>query len=241
MKYSSKTPMLGNRKQKVGKVIKSLLEKNQKVGKYNQYLTRLSSQDIIRAIKKCIKGNTKHAFAIRFNFDNLVEYYHESFPFVLFLTNKQINNYEYYEDFEEKYDLVMSNTQFHKTCFATILLNRDIHYYAKYEVLPPPPKIKRITPLLATEMKNLINFDEEPVKEDLIPSKTKPIKEDLIPSKTKPIKEDLIPSKTNKTQKTIQEIMEKKFKRFYQITISKIHQKTKFRKNKKRSTSRISK
>ena len=202
MKYSSKTPMLGNRRQKVGKVIKSLLEKNQKVGKYNQYLTRLSSQDIIRVIKKCIKGNTKHAFAIRFNFDNLVEYYHESFPFVLFLTNKQINNYEYYEDFEEKYDLVMSNTQFHKTCFATILLNRDIHYYAKYEVLPPPPKIKRITPLLAIEMKNLINFDEEPVKED------------LILSKTKPIKEDLIPSKTNKTQKTIQEIMEKNLKDF---------------------------
>ena len=30
MKYSSKTPMLENRKQKVGKVIKSLLEEKKK-------------------------------------------------------------------------------------------------------------------------------------------------------------------------------------------------------------------
>lgn len=47
---------------------------------------------------------------------------------------------------KEKYELVMSNTQFHKTCFATILLNRDIYHYTKYGVLPPPPKIKRNPP-----------------------------------------------------------------------------------------------
>lgn len=47
---------------------------------------------------------------------------------------------------KEKYELVMSNTQFHKTCFATILLNRDIYHYTKYGVLPPSPKIKRNPP-----------------------------------------------------------------------------------------------
>lgn len=83
----------------------------------------------------------------------------------------------------------MSNTQFHKTCFATIPLNRDIYYYSKYEVLPPPPKIKINIPLLAIEMKNLIDFDE-------VPTPTIP--------KTD---EDLIP--VRKTQKKIDEIMEK--------------------------------
>ena len=33
MSYSSKTPMLESRKQKVGKVIKTLLKKNRKSGK----------------------------------------------------------------------------------------------------------------------------------------------------------------------------------------------------------------
>lgn len=84
----------------------------------------------------------------------------------------------------------MNNTQFHKTCFATILLNRDIYYYySKYEVLPPPPKIKRNIALLAIEMKILIDFDE-------VPTPTIP--------KTD---EDLIP--VRKTQKKIDEIMEK--------------------------------
>ena len=107
---------------------------------------------------------------------------------------------------KENYQLVMSNTQFHKTCFATILLNRDIHHYIKYEVLPPPPKIKRNAPLLAIEMKNLIDFDEDitpPVKKDLIPvSKKEP---DLIPvNKEEP---DLIP--VSKTHNKIDQLIEK--------------------------------
>ena len=84
-------------------------------------------------------------------------------------------------------ELTMSNTQFHKTCFATILLNRDIYHLSKYDTLPPPPKIKRITTPLAIEMKNLINFDE-PVstqKQNLIPtSKPKPV---IPSSKPKPL------------------------------------------------------
>ena len=84
----------------------------------------------------------------------------------------------------------MSNIQFHKTCFATILLNRDIYHLCKYDSLPPAPKIKRITPLLAIEMKNLIDFDNNPTtsKPDLIPTTSKP---DLIPATNKP---DLIPT-----------------------------------------------
>ena len=109
----------------------------------------------------------------------------------------------------------MSNTQFHKTCFATILLNRDIYYYSKYEVLPLPPKIKRIAPLLAIEMANVIDFDEDPippVKKDLIPeNKTKPVKKDLIPTenKSKSVKKD-----TNPTVNKINKIMEKNLEDF---------------------------
>ena len=52
MKYSSKTPMLGNRKQKVGKVIKSLLEERQKVGKYTQHFVKLDGNQIHELLKK---------------------------------------------------------------------------------------------------------------------------------------------------------------------------------------------
>ena len=68
------------------------------------------------------------------------------------------------------YEITLSNNQFRKTCFATILLNRDIYHLSKYDSLPSAPKIKRITPLLAIEMKNLIDFDNPPTtsKPDLI-------------------------------------------------------------------------
>lgn len=100
----------------------------------------------------------------------------------------------------------MSNTQFHKTCFAIILLNRDIYSCISYGVLPHPPKIKRNIPRLAIEMKNLIDFDEDPTPpiKATPTSKTKPVKKDLIPgSKTKKTqKKDLIPeSKTKKKKK----------------------------------------
>lgn len=64
MSYSSKTPMLESRKQKVGKVIKTLLEKTQRVGKYYQTLVNLSLFDIYGFIKKCIQGNTKGDFTL---------------------------------------------------------------------------------------------------------------------------------------------------------------------------------
>ena len=51
MKYSSKTPMLESRKQKVFKVIKTLLEKTQKVEKYHQTLVKLSLFDFYHFIK----------------------------------------------------------------------------------------------------------------------------------------------------------------------------------------------
>ena len=45
MKYSSKTPMLESRKQKISKVVKTLFEKTQRVGKYDQALVYLSLKD----------------------------------------------------------------------------------------------------------------------------------------------------------------------------------------------------
>ena len=106
------------------------------------------------------------------------------------------------------FELTLSNNQFHKTCFATILLNRDIHHLSKYDYLPPAPKIKRITPLLAIEMKNLIDFDNPPTtsKPDLISTTNKP---ELISTSSKP---ELI-STTNKPKtkpvNKLNEIMEK--------------------------------
>ena len=99
------------------------------------------------------------------------------------------------------FELTLSNNQFHKTCFATILLNRDIYHLTKYDSLPPAPKIKGITPLLAIEMKNLIDFDNPPTtsKPDLISTTSKP---DLISTTSKPKPK---PKPVNK----LNEIMEK--------------------------------
>ena len=97
------------------------------------------------------------------------------------------------------FELTLSNNQFHKTCFATILLNRDIYHLTRYDSLPLALKIKRISPLLAIEMKNLIDFDNPPTtsKPDLIPTSSKP---DLIPTTSKP---------KPKTVNKLNEIMEK--------------------------------
>lgn len=96
-------------------------------------------------------------------------------------------------------ELTLSNTQFHKTCFATILLNRNIYHLSKFDTLPPPPKIKRISTPLAIEMKNLIDFDE--------PVSTPKPKSVIIPTS----KPDLIP--TSK-QKPLNKLMEKNLLEF---------------------------
>ena len=103
----------------------------------------------------------------------------------------------------ESFELTMSNKQFHKTCFATILLNRDIYHLSRYDSFPPQPKIKRITPLLAIEMKNLIDFDNPLTtsKPDLISTTSKP---DLISTTSKPKTK----TKTKPVNK-LNEIMEK--------------------------------
>ena len=194
MKYSSKTPMLTSRKQNVAKVIKTLLEQTKVIGKYYQTLVNINSFDLKDFLEKCIKGNTKGEFKLDLYSSNVRAKNKKIFPFVLFLTTKQKKQLKLITDFLSMFELTLSNTQFHKTCFATILLNRDIYHLSKYDTLPPPPKIKRITTPLAIEMKNLIDFDEplKTSKPDPIPaSKPKP---DPIPtSKPKP-KPDPIPT-----------------------------------------------
>ena len=52
VKYSSKTPMLENKKQKVGKVIRSLLEERKKVGRYTQHFVKLDGNQIYELLEK---------------------------------------------------------------------------------------------------------------------------------------------------------------------------------------------
>ena len=98
----------------------------------------------------------------------------------------------------------MSKTQFHKTCFASIVINRDIYYYKNYGNFPPPIKFntKFIAPL-AIEMKNLIDFEDSVPTTKTTTTKSIP-KSDLIPT-TATTKS--IPKR--KTQKKIDEIMTK--------------------------------
>ena len=208
MSYSSKTPMLESRKQKIGEVIKTLLEKTQRVGRYYQTLVNTSLFDLHNFIKKCIQGNTKGNFTLNLYSKLKGSRKHKIFPFFLFLTKTQKKQLKIWPDDVAIYEITLSNNQFHKTCFATILLNRDIYHLSKYDSLPPAPKIKRITPLLAIEMKNLIDFDNPPTtsKPDLISTTSKP---DLISTTNKP---DLIPTTSKPKPKTVNklnEIMEK--------------------------------
>ena len=64
MRYSCKTSILESRKQKITKVIKTLLEKTQRVGKYHQALVNISIIQIHNFIKKCIQGNTEGDFTL---------------------------------------------------------------------------------------------------------------------------------------------------------------------------------
>lgn len=89
MRYSSKTPMLESRKQKIGKVIKTLLEKTQMVGNYYQTLVNTSLIDIHNFINKCIQGNTKGDFTLNLYSKLKGSRKHKIFPFLLFLTKTQ--------------------------------------------------------------------------------------------------------------------------------------------------------
>lgn len=89
MSYSSKTPMLESRKQKVGKVIKTLLKKTERVGNYYQTLVNTSLIDIHNFIKKCIQGNTKGDFTLNLYSKIKGSRKYKIFPFVLFLTATQ--------------------------------------------------------------------------------------------------------------------------------------------------------
>lgn len=89
MRYSSKTPMLESRKQKKGKVIKTLLEKTQRVGRYYQTLVNIDIFGIHGFIKKCIQGNTEGNFTLNLYFKLKGSRKNKIFPFVLFLTSTQ--------------------------------------------------------------------------------------------------------------------------------------------------------
>lgn len=186
--------MLKSRKQQDEKVIKSYLDKNKKIGNYCQTFIRLNNVDLVRFIKKCISGDTNTSFIIDFDYKSKVK---DFFPFVVYLTAKQKRFYYNWLG-TKRFELEMPKTQFHKTCFASIVIKRDIYYYKNYGVFPPPIKfnIRFIAPL-AIEMKNLIDFDE-----DSIPTTTttKSIpKSDLIPTTTttkSTPKSDLIPTTT---------------------------------------------
>ena len=154
MTYSSKTPMLENQKQNTRKVIKSLLQKTKRIKNYHQTLVYTDEETVLNFLKKCVEGKTKGDFTLTI-YDIPIKELGE-FPFIVFLTKKQKQDLLKYED----EDIIMSNSQFHKTCFATILLNRDIYYLNKYGEFPPPIRIKRIDTPLAIEMRNLIDFDE---------------------------------------------------------------------------------
>lgn len=181
-----KNPRLETRKQKYRKFIKKLLRERQKVGNYTLYGIYITDTDLSKIFKKCAEGGNKDKKEItiknptrKINERKIGEKrksgkIYRKIPFFVYLSDRQIRQLKNIYFDGKTYYLDLSYTQFHKTCFATILLNRDIFYYAHYGKLPDAPKIKQNLPLLAIEMRNLIDFNEEPIIPDRDP-KSKPV------------------------------------------------------------------
>ena len=250
MQYSSKTPMLGSRRQQDFNFIKKLLNERRNIGRYTLQLIYINQDDLSKIIKKCSKGEDSNKEKITFkdpgskieiNSDEFLDF-SEKRPFFVYLTKSQIKKLRSNKITRNTHYLHMSYSHFHKTCFATILLNRDIYYYADYGKLPNPPKVKQQLPLLAIEMKNLIDFDKEPIqpnktkqKPDLIPtSKTKP-KPDLIPTSKTKQKPDLIPTSKTK-QKPVNKLNEVVKKNLLDFTKEPYKQFTSYQSGKKINT-----
>ena len=118
--------------------------------------------------------------------------------FFLYLTQTQISGLKNRKITNKTHYLDLSYTQFHKTCFAVVLLNRDIYYYASNGKFPDTPKVKQKLPLLAIEMKNLIDLDGEP-----IPPVKKKNRTDSTSQKTKQNKTDSTSKKTKQNRSVI--------------------------------------
>ena len=146
MNFSSHTPMLENEKSKIFK-IKNLLEKTKKVDIYYQTFVKINSNTIIDFLEKCIKGKTKgkFSFVASLKLEEINDFFKIDmpafYPFVIYLSLKQKK--EMKKAIKENKPLLyisLSNKQFHKTCFASVLINREIYHLKKYGTLAPPQK-----------------------------------------------------------------------------------------------------
>ena len=198
MSYSSKTPMLISKKKQFTKVIFDLLEKRNRLGNYFLYKIYITEDDLKKIIKKCSEGGDKNKEKLTIKNPN--NRFGKSMKkiFFLYLTQRQISGLKDRKITNKTHYLDLSYTQFHKTCFAVVLLNRDIYYYASNGKFPDTPKVKQKLPLLAIEMKNLIDLDGEP-----IPPVKKKNRTDSTSQKTKQNKTDSTSKKTKQNRSVI--------------------------------------
>lgn len=66
MQYSSKTPMLGSRRQRDFNFIKKLLNERRKIGRYSLHTIYINQDDLSKFIKKCSKGEDSNKEKITF-------------------------------------------------------------------------------------------------------------------------------------------------------------------------------
>ena len=57
---------------------------------------------------------------------------YETKPFILFLTKKQIKDYNFAKENGGFYNLLMSKSQFTKTCYEVAKINRDLYNNPSY-------------------------------------------------------------------------------------------------------------
>ena len=208
--------MMTKNSQKSFQGLKKIIESKPKVDNYHQKIVKLGEMQLLSFLKSCRDHESdlilkKGKYKIFFDFEDPQ---YKTKPFILFLTKKQIKDYNFAKENGGFYNLLMSKNQFTKTCYEVAIIKRDIYYYLEYRKLPPKPKKKEILAItyevgdlidfsddeekdlidLRTEIPNLIKTPKKPTAQELL------IDEELFPKgkKYKVLQdEDLIPTSTS--------------------------------------------
>ena len=98
--------------------IKKLLKERNKVDRYYLHRIYLSENQLKALVEECSRGGENKKNLI-FK-DATIPDRNNKKSFFIYLTKKQISNFKNKKYVIKHHSIVLSNTQFHKTCFAII-------------------------------------------------------------------------------------------------------------------------
>ena len=136
-----------------------------RVENYYQTLVYLYIDDIRSFLGKCILGEKKDKrLKLNLYFSRVKEL--KIFLFVIYLTAAQKKRLLVWPEDQPIFKITLSNTQFYKTCYVSLVINRDIYHLKTRGTLAPKIeegkyKEEESKKILAIEIGDLIDFDNE--------------------------------------------------------------------------------